>query len=525
MKRRWLLPILLLASACGVTGKDQGLVVKRRLDGEPKTLNPLLITGDPDQVVLSLLSRNLLDYDEKLTLIPGLAESVEVDASRLVYTVKLRADARWEDGSPVTSDDVSYTIETLVDPKTPSLNRRAFFDGFVKVEKPDARTATVTFEEPYAGRRDAFVLPLLPAKLYRGTDVNTNPRNRNPLANGPFRLARWEAGRALELVRNTQYFGEKPPAEQVVFRIVPESASAFQGLLAGELDEMRLNTAEQKNAITGKAGPIRPLIYDELAYTYFGWNNRNPLFTDARVRRALTMLLDREAIGRTLYAGLAKPANGPIPPGFWSYDPTVAPWPHDPAAAEKLLDEAGFTRGKDGVRQKAGRRFAFELSFGAGSVIQQQLAELAQQAYKQAGIEMSLRPMEWSAFISKNDAGDFEACALAMSLDPNPDLGPNWHSAQAPPNGFNSVFYRNPEVDALIDQLRVTFDREEAKGIYARLQRLIHEDEPISFLHNVSVKWAINRRIEGVSTSPIGISLFWPGASAWRPTKSKAPIT
>jgi len=514
----------LLAAGCGVRGKDQALVIHRRLEGEPKTLNALLMTADYDAVVLALLSRNLLDYDDKLNLIPGLAESVEPDASHLVYTVKLRPGIRWEDGSPLTSGDVVYTVTALMDPKTPSLNRRGFFEGFERAQRVDDLTARVVFKNAYAGRRDAFNLPLLPSVLYKGTDILTNPHNRKPLANGPYRLARWDSGRSLELVRNTQYFGEKPPAERVEFRVVQDWEAAFQALNAGQLDETRLTfPMKQKLDVARAKGDARarPVVYEELAYSYIGWNDRLPLFSDARVRRALTMLIDRPSIARTLYGGLATVSNGPVPPGLWSYDPTLRAWPYDPAAAEAALDAAGFRRGEDGVRARGATRFAFELLLGAGSDLQRQVAEIVQQAYRKAGIEMSIRSIEWAAFSSKVDAGDFQASMLAYNLDPNPDLAPNWHSSQVPPNGLNSSFYSNPRADALMDELRTTFDRAGAKELYKDLQRVIHEDEPACFLLTPATKWGVATRIEDVETSPIGLFLVWPGGSAWRPVRTK----
>src|SRR5204863_565952 len=175
-----------------------------------------------------------------------------------------------------------------------------------------------------------------------------------------------------------------------------------------------------------------------------------------RARRALTMLVDRAGIAKSLYGGLATVSNGPVPPGLWSYDPALPPWPYDPAAAEKALDEAGFRRGKDGIRARGATRFAFELTLGAGSDIQRQVAEIVQQSWRKAGIEVAIRPIEWAAFSTKVDAGDFEAAMLAYNLDPNPDLAPNWHSSQVPPNGLNASFYRNPRADALMDELKTT---------------------------------------------------------------------
>ena len=166
MKKLALLAAAILLGACGVRGKSQDSVVRRRLDGEPKTLNPILATTDAEQVVLALVERNLLDYDEKLNLVPGLAEEVSDSPDHLVYTIHLRKDARWEDGTRVTSQDVVFTMTTLSDPKTPALTRRALFDGFVRAEAVDAMTARVVFKSVAVGRRDAFNLPLLSAAAW-----------------------------------------------------------------------------------------------------------------------------------------------------------------------------------------------------------------------------------------------------------------------------------------------------------------------------------------------------------------------
>jgi len=508
---------------CGRDSGKRGETIFRRLEGEPKTLNALLATGDPDLTVLALVCRNLLDYDASLMLVPGLAESVVPDASRLKYTVTLRPDAMWEDGTKVTADDVVFTLETLVDPKTPALNRRGFFEGLEKAERLDERTARVSFRTASSTRLDAFSLPLLPAARYRGTNLGSNPLNRAPLSNGPYRLARWAAGSSIELERNPRASGSPGGADRFLFRIVPESAAAFEALRTGALDEVRL-TQPQYLEIDRAKGDVRAVLWNDLSYTYIGWNNRLPLFESPGVRRALTQLIDREGISRALYGGLARPANGPLPPGLWPYDVTLEPIAFDPVAAAAALDAAGFHRGRDGVRKKGGVRFAFSLSLGAGSDVQRQIAETIQQAFRTAGVEMTLRPMEWAAFSSAVDGGSFEACFLAMSLDPNPDLFPSWHSSQVPPNGWNSVFYANPRVDALIEKLRDTFDREKARPLYAEIQRLIRDDEPVTFLHYVPVKWGVNRRIEGVATSPIGLSLFWPGAASWRTVRSKSPV-
>lgn len=520
-----LLGAALFFAGCGTGAKDSPSLLLRRLEGEPKTLNPILATTDPELTVIALVSRNLLDYDSKLELMPGLAESVLPDPEHRVYTIKLKPGLRWEDGTPIRSDDVAFTVNTLMDDKTPSPNRKGYFEGFVKAEVVDELTARVTFKTASSARRDAFNLPLIPERAYKGTDILSHPTNRKPLANGPYKVARWRAGQAIELTRNERFSGPRAPADSLVFRVVSDSASAYPALLKGEIHDSRLTFAQMQDLEKRASAEARLLLYPELGYTYIGWSHKHPFFGSREVRRAITSLIDREAIARTIYGGTATPAAGPIPPGLWFHDPGIPPFPHDPQEAEKTLAAAGFARGKDGILVKDGRRFSFELLMGGGSEIQRQIAESVQQALRKAGIEMTLAPMEWSAFTTRVDAGDFEACFLAMSLDPNPDFSISWHSSQLPPGGWNYCFYKNPEVDRILDRLKETFDQAEAKKLYSSLQRNLNEDQPVTFLHNVKVKWGLSRRVKGVLTSPLGLSLFWPGAASWRPVPVSRPVT
>jgi peptide/nickel transport system substrate-binding protein len=150
--------------------------------------------------------------------------------------------------------------------------------------------------------------------------------------------------------------------------------------------------------------------------------------------------------------------------------------------------------------------------------------ETTQRAFREAGVEMALSPLEWGAFVEKVDAGNYEACTLTLNLDPNPDLRPNWHSSQVPPNGMNHSFYRNARADALMDELATTFDRKKAMALYAELQRIIAGDQPFTFLHTVSVAWGVRDRVENVKTSPVGLWLFWPGAAGWQPARAARPL-
>jgi ABC-type transport system substrate-binding protein len=177
------------------------------------------------------------------------------------------------------------------------------------------------------------------------------------------------------------------------------------------------------------------------------------------------------------------------------------------------------------MRRKGNLRLAFTLSLGMGSDVQRQIVELAQQSFRKAGIEMAIQPLEWAAFAAKMDAGELEAWAAALNLDPNPDLAVSWHSAQVPPVGLNAAFYRNHEVDVLLERLKTTFDREETRALLARVQLLIHDDEPVTFLNIPLTKWGVSSRLTNVRTSPYGLFLFWPGAAGWRTSTTTGPIS
>jgi peptide/nickel transport system substrate-binding protein len=260
-------------------------------------------------------------------------------------------------------------------------------------------------------------------------------------------------------------------------------------------------------------------MYDlhNLDYDYIGLNDRSPLFSDARVRRAMTMLLDRGAIVRGLFKGSARIISGPWAPDSPAYDATVAPLPFDPAAARRLLDEAGWrdTNG-NGTRDRNGREFEFELLVSAGSVVGRQIDEVFAGELARAGISATIRPIEWSSYVERIDAGNFEAASGAWSAsDPNPDPYPYWHSSQWPPVGLNSAFYRNAEADRLIEEARREKDEPRRLELYHRLHRIFRDEAPAIWVVNASVKYAFRRDIRGIATSPLGLFGIWPGPLGW----------
>ncbi|HET9793752.1 MAG TPA: ABC transporter substrate-binding protein [Thermoanaerobaculia bacterium] len=489
----------------------------RRLEGEPATLNPLLQTDDYGSFVIADVARNLIDLDKRLQPVGGLADRWESSPDGRTWTFHLR-DAAWEDGTPVTSRDALFTFEKVTDPKIPALLFSSGFDGYAGAEAVDDRTFRVHFREPYAFRIYAFNLPLVCAARNAKRDFLSSPDDRAPFSDGPYRIARWRTSESIELVRNPRYSGPRAPFDRVVFRILPDGAQAYRALERGDIDEMRLSTEQWRASATDAsfASCCRTTLFYDLSYFYIGYNNKSPLFADVPTRRAMAMLLDRGRIVRDLFYGTARILSGPWAPDSPAYDPSVAPYPFDPAGARALLASAGWkdTDG-DGVLERAGRKFEFDLLYGAGSASVRQVCEVFKSDLEKAGVVCRPRAVEWAAFTKRMDAGDFEAVASSWSGDPNPDVYGYWASSQGPPNGLNNLSYANPEVDRLLAEVRAEPDAGKRRSLFSRIHRLIHDDAPATFVFQGAQKYAVSRSIGGLVSTPVGLFRFWPDSTAW----------
>jgi len=419
-----------------------------------------------------------------------------------------------------------FTLRRIADPKTVSPLFKPLFEDLETVEESGPHAFRARFRRAYAYREMAFVLPLLPARRFEKVPFETAPDNRAPLSNGPYRLVSWKTQESIALERNPRYWAEPGHFDRVVFRMLPENAVAYRALVRGDLDESWIDTERREKAARdpGFAACCRLLEFYDLDYNYVALDVRLPFFRDARVRRALTMLLDREGIARDLYRGSARVISGPWAPESPAYDPAVAPLPYDPKQAAALLDAAGWrdTNG-NGTRDRDGREFDFELLVSSGNEIGRQIDEVLAHALAGAGIRARVRTIEWASLVERLDSGSFEAASLASSgEDPNPDPYSYWHSSQWPPRGLNSGYYRNPEADRLMDEARAEMDEARRMAIYHRLHRILRDDAPAIFLFNSTKKYGLRRRLTGVETSPLGLFSIWPGPMGWSATAAPA---
>jgi peptide/nickel transport system substrate-binding protein len=490
-----------------------GGTLYRRLDLEPHTLDPLRSTTNSEGDIIALTTRNLLDYDARLDLTAGLADRWEVSDDHRTYTLHIRTDARWEDGSPVTAEDAVFTIEKIRDPKFPAAGfLRSNFEDLKDIEALDAQTFRATFQQPYAFRLNVFHMPIVSKKLYRA-------RSRSAAGNGPYRLDRWKTGETVTLLRSDRYFGARPHADRVVFRILPDDATAYRALTTGELDEMRLPSSLVRETRTDPrfAARDRLVQFFDLSFDVITLNNRSPFFSDPRVRRALTMLFDRGEVVRDLFEGSARVISGPWSPESPAYDVGVDPLPFDPAAARQLLAQAGWTdTDGDGILDREGKPFHFELLVPAGATASEQIAQVFEKDMAGGGIGVDIRRLDAATVFDRQDRGEFEAVLSAWeNFDPIPDPYPYYDSSQWPPAGANSGFYKDAGADRLMEEARREFDPKKRREIYHALHRVFRDDPPDIFICSNAVRWGIATRIGGLVTTPLGLFHFWPDSAAW----------
>ncbi len=527
-----LLAFILFLASCGGNDADRvagqvgdpvdkptrGGSVLRHLESDCKTLNWVLYTTVYEDYVLRYLYDRLLDYDKDLKIIPVLAKDYDISRDHLKITVTLRDSVFWHDGEPVTSADVKFTVDKILDPAVPAVNKRSWFEKLDRVETPDEKTVVFVWSEPYAPSLHALTqLAPMPKHIYGTGDFLENPANRAPVGSGAFKFEEWRTAQTISLVRNENYYRENAYLDKVIFRIIPDGAVALSALKTGEIDEMRVRQTQWETQ-TNDADFLKRFekaVYYVPQYNYLAWNCRSVWFRDARVRNALTLLFDRETLNEKVYSGYAQLVSGPFYINSWAYDRSVEPLPHDPVRAKELLDEAGWIDSDgDGIRDKDGVDFEFEFS-STGSRIALEYGQLLQEECANVGITLKIRRLDGATYFDRTFKGQYDAAALSWRLDPDPDVFDMFHSSEVPPIGLNHTFYSNSRVDSLLELGRVEFDRARRTEIYHQVHRLIHEDQPYTFVNSVPEKRPISKRIGNVTISPRGPFLFFPGANYW----------
>ncbi len=476
--------------------------------GEASNLIPLLASDATSHGIAGLVYNGLVKYDKNLKIVGDLAESWAVSADGLSITFHLRKKVRWHDGRPFTSRDVLYTYRVTVDPRTPT----AYAGDFLKVKKaeaPDDYTFRVTYDKPFAPALSSWSAAILPRHLLEGTDITRSALSRRPVGTGPYRFKEWTGGQKIVLVSNHDYFEGRPYIDGYIIRFIPDNATMFLELRAGGIDRMGLSPLQYKRQTDNNLFQknYRKYRYLSSSYTYLGYNLKHPLFADKQIRQAIAYAVDRQEIIDGVLMGLGKIATGPFKPGTWVYNPNVRDYPYDPEKAKALLARAGWSDSdQDGVLDKEGRMFAFEIITNQGNDVRAKTAEIIQRRLAEIGIRVKIRIIEWAAFVNDFiNKRRFDATILGWTIPLDPDIYDVWHSSKTGPEELNFVSYSNREVDSLIEKGRGTFDIAIRKRCYDRIQEILADEQPYLFLYVPDALPIISARVRGVEVSPLGI--------------------
>ena len=470
----------------------------------------MLANDSASHDIVALCYNGLVKYDKDLNLVGDLAESWDISEDNLTITFQLRKGVKWQDGVEFTADDVMFGFQTITDPNTPT----PYAGDFQEVEKAevlDKYTFRVKYKKPFApGLASWSYVVVLPEHILEGQDITKSPLTRAPLGNGAYKLKEWKAGEKIELVSNRDYFEGRPYIDGIVYRIIPDTATMFLELQAGNIDFMGLSPLQYLRQTETKAfqESFRKYKYLAFAYTYMGFNLLNPLFQDKRVRQAIAYALDKNEIREGVLLGLGEIANGPYKPGTWQYNSNVKPYPYDPDKAKALLKEVGWVDANgNGVLEKEGKPFEFTVITNQGNNERRKAAEIIQRRLADVGIKIKIRILEWAAFINEYiDKKNFEATLLGWTMGQDPDLFDVWHSSKTHYKELNFISYKNEEVDRLIMEGRHTFDREKRQKAYFRIQEILAEEQPYVFLYVPYALPIIHKRFRGIEPAAAGIS-------------------
>jgi len=444
---------------------------------------------------LARIKPNMKDFE------PWLAYRWEFSDDRETLTFHLRDDVRWHDGVKFTAHDVAFSFD-LYSNEEAGWKTIRWLEDIESVTAIDSFTVRFNFSQTYPDQFiDAWIFRPLPRHILGSVppaEMNRAEFNRNPVGNGPFRFAKWIPQQTIELVANEDYFLGRPYLDRLVWKIIPDATSLATQLGNGQIDLWPVVPTEQKSRVRDMAN-VNFHSYPSRVYHFVCWQIGDPLFASRNVRRALTMAIDRQKLIDSLLEGMGRPALGPLPSFLWAHNPDIRQIEFDPGEAKRILAEEGWadTDG-DGVLDKGGRPFEFEIITNGDNQIRSDITVIVQEDLRHIGIKVTPRLIEWTVFVERiTRTKDFQAAVSAWVSAIKVDLTTIWHSKSIR-DRYNLGSYANPAVDRLIDQARVEMDRDKAAALWSEAQQIIIDDAPYSFLFVTDEVTALDKRVRNV---------------------------
>lgn len=514
-------------------------------EAQPAKIVPYISTDTYGRRVIDRVAETLGNYDPKTLRLQGLlAKAWQFDPEGTWLRVHLNPRASFSDGTPVTAEDVRWTVEDFIfNPLIEAERTRSTMDHIEAVEVIDDRTVEFRFRQPiFTNLSYTLGLYVLPKHFYsRFEPSQINQATGLLMGSGPYRLAsndpdrQWAPPADVVLVRNDRYWAAnaRGPLASMRFKTVNDETARLVSYRKGE-GSMMLPSAAQFNAVVREPGwdeNNQSLNWNNMRspYSFIGWQcgpraGKKPTpFQDKRVRQAMTLLIDRDRMIRDVWDGIGSVAVSPVNPDSPIADPTLKPWPVDPERAKSLLAEAGWIdRNNDGVLEnEAGEPFEFELTRASGGETAERLAKYLRDACARVGIRCNVRVVDWSVYTEILKSRDFDAITMAWGANaPESDPRQIFHSDSIREGGDNFVQWRSAAGDSAIDRGRAEMDFDERVKIWHEFHRVLHEEQPYTFVRVAPWLRFVKRDFANVHTYATGLEpweFFAPGASAPTP--------
>ncbi len=527
---------LILISCSDKTSEDSGRVIIG-IPSDIETINPLYAFSINEGNITELLFLSLVKYewsDEKNDLIPSpmLAKNWEWNSDSTQITFYLRDDVYWSDGKKFTADDIIFSFDVYSDPAVQSKLYGTFSEFYtndenhIDVEKTfevsNAYKLSINFPADATPTLFDVEFPIIAKHAFEGIkreNFQTSEQNFKPITNGPFKLVKWERNQAVILAVNpSSYLYSFDSIKEIVFKIIPDYSARLTQLGKGEIDLME-DLKPEDAALVADDPNLRIETVKGREYDYIGWNNidpqklkengevvPHPLFGSSNTRIALSMAINRKEVLETYLNNFGSMAKGPVAPIFkGAVNPDLKPYPFDPDSAKKLLRAEGWADSdNNGTLDKDGIEFEFTLNIAGGNPRREYAATIYQNNLKNIGIDVSIEKIELGTFIDNLYAKSFDAWMIGWFVPIPIQLKPYWYSdTELAPLNFAS--YNNSQADELMNKLETEQNEKERNRILSQLEKIIHRDEPVTFLYWIDNIVAYNKKIGKLKINPLGV--------------------
>lgn len=507
-------------SAVPVTAKNRKDTLVVGIIAPNGVFNPLLEESGYDADVNDALWSPLLEIGYDGLVIPGIADMPEVSEDGKKYTFTLKDGIKWQDGKPITSEDIEFTFKVIMDKTYTGRFERENLDVVGWKEYRDGTSSSISGFEIIDDRKfsislnsangksiNYFAIDPIAKHVYgvdyiQGNAKDLEKYNKTPFGNGPYKFVSYRDGEEIVLVANENYYKGKPKVENLIFRVVNETNQLLL-LQNGDIDVIRqgMSVTDENLQLLEQLGFANATITENLGYGYIAINHKEEIMQDVRVRKALVYGLDRQSVVEASFGGQANVIDIPQSTVSWSYpeDEDFIKYNFDPEKAKSLLEEAGWKVGSDGIREKDGVKLSLKFLASSPNSVNDVLVPIMISNYKDIGIELKAEQMEFRTLIDKqSEAKDgkfsYHLAFLAWALTPDPDSS----SIFGTDGSNNKVLYSNPVIDNLLKNALNEFDRTKRAELYNDLYKEISNDLPYIFLYQRKNMDAYLSRVRGI---------------------------